>query len=392
MSTEVSAGLAVAPSVPPVAAPVVVPAAFAPRLLAWWDVHGRKNLPWQSQRTPYRVWLSEVMLQQTQVATATPYFLRFTQHYPDVAALAAAPLGDVLHLWAGLGYYARARNLHAAAKAVVADHAGKFPEDLEALQGLPGIGRSTAAAILSLAHNARHTILDGNVKRVLTRWAGVEGFPGLPAVERSLWALAESCTPPGRNADYTQAIMDLGATLCTRSRPACAICPLQEDCVARREQRQAYLPARKPPSTKARRVRRVVALVAVGPAGVWLEPRPAKGIWGGLWSLPEFADEAAAHAAHGFAKAAQLRRARTWGTVFHSFTHYDLELVPWVLPVKGQPQRAAGGVWYNGGPETRLGLPAPVEKLVSALLAAGLPGRPGRTSWAESPSMEGDEE
>ena len=389
MSTEAAAGLAVAPAVPPVVVPGVVPATFAPRLLAWWDVHGRKNLPWQSQRTPYRVWLSEVMLQQTQVATATPYFLRFTQHYPDVAALAAAPLGDVLHLWAGLGYYARARNLHAAAKAVVADHAGKFPEDLEALQGLPGIGRSTAAAILSLAHNTRHTILDGNVKRVLTRWAGVEGFPGLPAVERSLWALAESCTPPGRNADYTQAIMDLGATLCTRSRPACAICPLQEDCVARREQRQADLPARKPPSTKARRVRRVVALVAVGPAGVWLEPRPAKGIWGGLWSLPEFADEAAAHAAHGFAKAAQLRRARTWGTVFHSFTHYDLELVPWVLPVKGQPQRVAGGVWYNGGPETRLGLPAPVEKLVAALLEAGLPGRPGETGLEDT---EGDDE
>jgi A/G-specific adenine glycosylase len=387
MSTEVSAGLAVAPVVPP----MVVPATFAPRLLAWWDVHGRKNLPWQSQRTPYRVWLSEVMLQQTQVATATPYFLRFTQQYPDVQALAAAPLGDVLHLWAGLGYYARARNLHAAAQAVVKDHAGRFPEDLETLQSLPGIGRSTAAAILSLAHDTRHTILDGNVKRVLTRWAGVDGFPGLPAVERRLWALAEDCTPPARNADYTQAIMDLGATLCTRSRPACAICPLQEDCVARATQRQAELPARKPPATKARRVRRVVALVAVGPAGVWLEPRPGKGIWGGLWSLPEFADEAAVRAAHGFENAAQLRQARTWGTVFHSFTHYDLELVPWVLPVDGQPQRVAGGVWYNGGPETRLGLPAPVEKLVAALLEAGLPGQPGRMGRAESASMEGDE-
>jgi A/G-specific adenine glycosylase len=178
-------------------------------------------------------------------------------------------------------------------------------------------------------------------------------------------------TPPARNADYTQAIMDLGATLCTRSRPACAICPLQQDCVAYGTQRQAELPARKPPASKARRVRRVVALVAVGQAGVWLEQRPAKGIWGGLWSLPEFADEAAAQEAHGFAKAAQLRRARLWGTVFHSFTHYDLELVPWVLPVKGQPQRAAPGLWYNGAPEMRLGLPAPVEKLLAALLAAG---------------------
>ncbi len=367
----------------------IAPATFAPRLLAWWDVHGRKNLPWQSARTPYRVWLSEVMLQQTQVATATPYFLRFTQQYPDVAALAAAPLGDVLHLWAGLGYYARARNLHAAAKAVVADHAGKFPEDLEALQTLPGIGRSTAAAILSLAHNTRHTILDGNVKRVLTRWAGVEGFPGLPAVERSLWALAESCTPSARNADYTQAIMDLGATLCTRSRPACAICPLQQDCVAHSTQRQAELPVRKPAATKARRVRRVVALVAVGSAGVWLEQRPAKGIWGGLWSLPEFVDEAAALGEHGFAKAAQLRQARLWGTVFHSFTHYDLELVPWVLPVTGQPQRTPAGLWYNGAPEMRLGLPAPVEKLVAALLEAGPAGLPGA---ARRDSTEGEAE
>lgn len=345
---------------------------FAPRLLAWWDLHGRKQLPWQQNRTPYRVWLSEVMLQQTQVTTATPYFLRFTETYPTVQALAAAPLDDVLHLWAGLGYYARARNLHAAAQTVVTEYSGVFPTDLAGLQSLPGVGRSTAAAILSLAHDTRHTILDGNVKRVLARWVGIDGYPGLPAVERELWSLAETCTPAARNADYTQAIMDLGATLCTRARPACSLCPMREDCVARATGRQADLPAAKP-ATKSRRVRRVVALLAVGPKGVWLEQRPAKGIWGGLWSLPEFGDEAEARAGHGFADA-RLAEAMLWPMVFHAFTHYDLEILPWVLPVGGEGVRAvdgeaASGVWYNGAREARLGLPAPVERLVAAMLA-----------------------
>ncbi len=345
---------------------------FAVRLLGWWDRHGRKHLPWQQERTPYRVWLSEVMLQQTQVTTATPYFLRFMERYPGVAQLAAAPLDDVLHLWAGLGYYARARNLHAAAKVVVERHGGVFPADLDGLQSLPGVGRSTAAAILSLAHDARHTILDGNVKRVLARWAGIEGYPGLPAVERQLWALAEACTPSSRNADYTQAVMDLGATLCTRSRPACALCPLQEDCVAKATGRQSLLPMGKP-AAKIRRVRRVVAMVALSEAGVWLEQRPARGIWGGLWSLPEFADEEAAEAGHGFA-AASVTGARCWPVIEHAFTHYDLELLPWVLPVDGNAVRtvqdgASRGVWYNGAREARLGLPAPVERLVTAVLA-----------------------
>ncbi len=370
------------------------PTTFAPRLLAWWDVHGRKTLPWQQQRTPYRVWLSEVMLQQTQVSTATPYFLRFTAQFPEVQTLAAAPLDAVLHGWAGLGYYARARNLHAAAQAVVREGAGVFPETLDGLQALPGIGRSTAAAILSLAHDARHTILDGNVKRVLTRWAGLEGFPGLPAVERELWRLAEACTPQGRNADYTQAIMDLGATLCTRARPACALCPLQADCVAYLSQRQAELPTRRPAAKRARRVRRVVVLVAVSQDAVWLEARPAKGIWGGLWSFPEFADLTAAAELHGFASA-QPALARVWPTVLHSFTHYDLELVPWVLPVSAPasasasaPRQAASvppltgaepnGRWYpmrrTTAAKTRVGLPAPIERLIEAVADATAAG------------------
>lgn len=339
---------------------------FATRLLDWWDVHGRKTLPWQQQRTPYRVWLSEVMLQQTQVATAIPYYERFLARFPDVQALAGAPQDEVLHLWSGLGYYARARNLHAAAQAVVRDHAGAFPDDLDGLQSLPGIGRSTAAAVLSLAHDARHTILDGNVKRVLARWGGVDGYPGLPAVEKALWALAEANTPDERNADYTQAIMDLGATLCTRTRPACALCPVAADCVARATHRQAQLPAARP--AKARKTRQWHALVAVSEDAVWLEPRPTRGIWGGLWSFPELPDESAvreAAAAYGAAGT------QPWPPVFHAFTHFDLELVPWVLAVPGRPARPGveRGLWYNPSADDRVGLPAPVERLALAVLS-----------------------
>ena len=198
---------------------------FAERLLVWFDEHGRQNLPWQHPRSPYRVWLSEIMLQQTQVATVIPYFERFVDRFPDVAELAAAPADEVLKLWAGLGYYARARNLHRAAQCVRDEHGGLFPEDVEVLRTLPGIGRSTAGAILALSRGQRHAILDGNVKRVLARYHAVDGWPGESRVERVLWERAEAHTPVDRVDDYTQAIMDLGATLCRRSRPACALCP-----------------------------------------------------------------------------------------------------------------------------------------------------------------------
>jgi A/G-specific adenine glycosylase len=228
---------------------------FAPRLLRWFDVSGRHDLPWQHPRTPYRVWLSEIMLQQTQVKTVIPYFERFVEALPTLPALASASRDDVMALWSGLGYYARARNLQAAAQRCVELHGGELPRDIDALTALPGVGRSTAAAILSQAWGDRHAILDGNVKRVLTRYHGIEGYPGLPAVEKRLWSLAEAHLPATRMADYTQAQMDLGATLCTRSDPACVLCPLQDDCMARVEGRTADLPTPKPSKTAPQKAR-----------------------------------------------------------------------------------------------------------------------------------------
>jgi A/G-specific adenine glycosylase len=264
---------------------------FSDKLLTWHDTHGRKDLPWQKHSTAYRVWISEIMLQQTQVATVIPYYDRFMDRFPDLISLANAELDDVLHLWSGLGYYARARNLHKAAKSVRDDHGGVFPMEFEEVTALPGIGRSTAAAILALADNQHHAILDGNVKRVLTRYYMVEGWPGAPSVIQALWSLAEKLTPAQRVAQYTQAIMDLGATLCTRSRPACAICPLTADCQAHAANRQAEFPHRRP--KKKLPVRETTFVMMCDQAGqVMLERRPPSGIWGGLWGFPECPDDA----------------------------------------------------------------------------------------------------
>ncbi|MDQ1342721.1 MAG: A/G-specific adenine glycosylase, partial [Pseudomonadota bacterium] len=260
---------------------------FAPRLLAWFETDGRKDLPWQRDPDPYRVWVSEVMLQQTQVAAVIPYFEAFTRRFPDARSLAEARLDEVLHLWSGLGYYARARNLHRAAQAVIDRHSGNFPRDLESVMALPGIGRSTAGAILALSGGERHPILDGNVKRVLARQFGVEGYPGEAAVEACLWALAEACMPYGRLAEYTQAIMDLGATVCTRSRPACLLCPVNDSCVARIESREHQLPTPRPRAARPSRAAWLVVAMRGGHK-VLLERRPPSGIWGGLWGLPEF--------------------------------------------------------------------------------------------------------
>ncbi len=235
------------------------------------------------------------MLQQTQVATVIGYYDRFMQRFPDVRALAAAPVDEVLHLWTGLGYYARARNMHRAAQLIVAEHGGEFPQSIEAVQALPGIGRSTAGAILALSRSQRHPILDGNVKRVLARYFGIEGFPGEREVEKTLWSLADECTPTERVADYTQAIMDLGATLCVRSRPLCAACPLAEHCVARIEGRQSALPTARPKKIRPQRTAYVVLMVRDDGA-VLLERRPPAGIWGGLWTLPQFDEREAAQA------------------------------------------------------------------------------------------------
>jgi A/G-specific adenine glycosylase len=260
-----------------------LPRSFAARLIAWQRTHGRRDLPWQGTRDPYRIWLSEVMLQQTQVATVIPYYQRFLAALPDVASLAAAPTERVLELWSGLGYYRRAHLLHRAAVTLVAEHGGEFPGDAAAVARLPGIGRSTAAAIAAFAFGARGAILDGNVQRVLARHAAIAGFPGQAEVKRALWRRAEALLPRSGIEIYTQALMDLGATVCLRTAPRCAACPVAGDCVARRENRIAELPTPRPRKTLPQRALTVLLLERQGE--VLLEKRPATGVWAGLWSL-----------------------------------------------------------------------------------------------------------
>ena len=342
---------------------------FADQVLAWFDQHGRKDLPWQHDTSPYRVWVSEIMLQQTQVRTVIPYYQRFMQRFPDVQALAEAPIDEVLHLWTGLGYYARARNLHRAAQQVCTEHGGVFPRSLEALQGLPGIGRSTAGAILGIAFGEWAAILDGNVKRVLARYHAVAGWPGDTAVHRQLWAFAEKHTPQARVADYTQAMMDLGATLCTRSRPRCTECPLQAGCSALAQGRQADFPGKKP--RKALPVRSTVFLVLRDTQGhVLLQQRPPSGIWGGLWCFPELPSlqvapdwclEQLGHAARSLESGAAFR---------HTFSHYHLDIQPLYAQLDAQPEAimdAGDRLWYNVQRPPEIGLAAPVARLLASL-------------------------
>ncbi len=333
------------------------PELFAHALLQWFDVHGRKNLPWQRDPTPYRVWVSEVMLQQTQVATVIPYFERFMARFPTVAALAPAAEDEVLHLWTGLGYYARARNLLACARVLLAAHAGEFPAELTDVMALPGIGRSTAGAILALSRGERQPILDGNVKRVLARVFGIAGDPSSAPVLALLWERAEACTPAVRISAYTQAIMDLGATVCTRARPACTVCPMNGICVAAREGRQAELPGGK--QRRERRSREATLLIAQRGSGtlraILLERRPAPGIWGGLWSPPQFESEAAALAWCRQELGEPLAAAQRLAAIDHAFTHFDLRLNPVCVRCGGGASRASrvggggeGAVRANG--------------------------------------------
>ena len=343
---------------------------FSDRLLAWFDNHGRHDLPWQHPRTPYRVWLSEIMLQQTQVATVIPYFERFLQAFPTLPDLAAADEDAVMAQWAGLGYYARARNLHAAARRCVEVHGGELPRDFDAMHALPGIGRSTAGAILSQAWNDRFPILDGNVKRVLARFHGVEGFPGLPAVEKQLWALAQAhvdTVPACRLADYTQAQMDFGATLCTRSKPACAICPMQDDCVARCEGRIDVLPTPKPGKVIPERSA-VFLLLRNARGELLLHKRPPTGIWASLWSLPQADDLEQARSWFDGHLQGDFEAAEALPDLLHVFTHYRLHMQPLAIaPVAAG--RALGDNanlrWVTSGELATLGLPAPIRKLLS---------------------------
>ncbi len=341
--------------------------AFSRAVLAWFDEYGRKHLPWQQQISSYRVWISEIMLQQTQVSTVIPYFERFMQRFPAVEQLAAADEDEVLHLWTGLGYYARARNLHKAAKQIVS--AGEFPKGQNALEQLPGIGRSTAGAISAIAQGERAAILDGNVKRVLCRYQAIDGWPGQTSVTKQLWQLAEQCTPDQRFADYTQAMMDLGATLCTRSKPQCERCPLQQDCIAHRGGTQTEYPNRKPASQKPLRHTRMLMLVNEQ-GNVLLHKRPPTGIWGGLWSLPELnADtDPVEHAALHWQL--QINEAEIWQNFVHTFSHYQLQITP-LKSLLARPAHSimeqGSWLWYNMQHPQELGLAAPVKKLLQRL-------------------------
>jgi A/G-specific adenine glycosylase len=344
--------------------------AVAPALIAWHARQGRHDLPWQTDRTPYRVWVSEIMLQQTQVTTVIPYYTRFMQRFPDVRALADAPIDDVLHLWTGLGYYARARNMHRSAVVVRDELGGKFPDTFEAVASLPGIGRSTAGAILALSQGQRFPILDGNVKRVLSRYFGVEGSAMERAVSERLWQLADACTPAQAVDVYTQAIMDLGATVCTRRKPLCAYCPLSEGCVARQTGRQHELPSPRP--ARERRLRKVFMLVAVRDDGsVLLERRPESGVWGGLWCLPEFDTSTAASSYIQQSLAKVQDEPRALSLVEHAFTHFDLVITPLLARCVGNAgvMDASQNVWYNTRAPARIGLPAPVKTLLEGLAA-----------------------
>lgn len=335
---------------------------FAGQLLYWFDQHGRHDLPWQKPRSPYQVWVSEIMLQQTQVQTVIPYFERFMRAFPDVTALARAEQTDVLAHWAGLGYYARGRNLHRAAQIIQQQYAGVFPDDMERIQALPGIGRSTAAAILSQAFDQPHAILDGNVKRVLTRFYGIEGWPGTKSIETLLWQKAEALLPESRFADYTQAIMDLGATLCKRTRPACELCPVHAQCQAALNSMVERIPTPKPKKNLPNKQRWF--LIMLNDSGqVAFYKRPEQGIWGGLYSLPEFDDKNQLMLA-----GVELNSLLEWEKVSHCFSHYRLTLHPVVAKkALGVNEVNDDLIWMQPAQALALGLPAPIKKIIKKL-------------------------
>ena len=344
------------------------PRSFSDRLLAWWDVHGRKHLPWQQDRAPYRIWVAEVMLQQTQVDVVVPYFQRFMARFPSVGTLAEAELDDVLHLWSGLGYYARARNLHRAAGVVAREHGGVFPRSPEEIAALPGVGRSTAAAIAAQAFGERAAILDGNAKRVYARHWRVSGAASSATTANALWEHAESCTPTRRVADYTQAIMDLGATVCVRRSPRCGACPLHHTCAGRAAGDAERFP--EPAVRRARRIeRRRFFVLADAHGACFVERRPNAGIWGGLWSPPErpAAMSAKAFLASVGCDAGLVRRTSIAPSFKHGFTHFDLDVRPVYVWLKQRPAELSGdGAWIALG-EHRLGLSAVAARLLAAV-------------------------
>ena len=341
--------------------------AFTDRLLVWYDRHGRKDLPWQRDRSAYGIWISEIMLQQTQVSTVIPYFHRFMERFPDIASLAAATVDEVLHCWTGLGYYARARNLHKTARLVVERHGGRFPCDYETVQALPGIGASTAGAILAFAFGQRRVILDGNVKRVLARYHAIEGWPGKRDVATRLWALADRHTPRTSVRAYTQAIMDLGATVCRRTRPDCAHCPVRRYCRARVLGAPQRYPATRPRRSLPTRTTLMI-MIQDGGGRVLLQRRPPAGVWGGLWGFPECAaDDIGAWCQQ--ALGLRLERVTPWPPLHHTFSHFHLQITPVAARVAGSSQVMENPemVWYNPNQPDERGFAAPVRRLLQQL-------------------------
>lgn len=342
-------------------------ARFAGKLISWQKRHGRHDLPWQNTRDPYAIWVSEIMLQQTQVATVIPYYPRFLKRFPDIATLAASPLDEVLRLWSGLGYYSRARNLHRAAQVVVNDHGGRFPPDYEHALQLPGIGRSTAAAICVFAFGARRAILDGNVKRVLARCFGIDGYPGDKRVEEALWRRADELLPLKNIGTYIQALMDLGAGVCTRRQPQCAACPLNSGCVAYRDGLTHRLPVAKPKKVLPRK--ETVMLVLHRAGEVLLEKRPESGIWGGLWCFPELARGGDIEEICVKRFGARVTRLAPLPVLEHGFTHFRLSITPQRLRVTTLAPGAAepGHIWLTIEQAKAAAIPVPVKRILAHL-------------------------
>lgn len=345
---------------------------FDQKILKWFDKHGRTDLPWQINPSPYRVWISEIMLQQTQVTTVIPYFLRFLQRFPDINTLALAPLDAVLELWTGLGYYSRARNCHKTAIIIHTQYHNRMPATLEALMALPGIGRSTAGAILALSFQKQYPILDGNVKRVLCRYYAIQGWPGIPAIAQQLWNFSEKLTPKKRVHHYTQAMMDLGATLCKRSKPNCPACPLKRSCKAYQNDTVAHYPESKPKKDKP--LKKSTLLMLRNSTGhILLEQRPSSGIWGGLWSFPEH-DLQSLDALTTWVKQQfhySVTHLTPWKPFRHSFTHFDLDIYPVEIEIKIMRQATIKNTphhyWHPVGSPLNRGVSTPIKRLLTML-------------------------
>lgn len=342
--------------------------AFSQRVLAWYDKFGRKTLPWQYQLSPYRVWVSEIMLQQTQVATVIPYFERFIKRYPNAKTLAKSSTDEVLHYWTGLGYYSRARHLHHAAQIIVNEHAGKFPENYDEILALPGIGRSTAGAICAISLSQRHAILDGNVKRVLARFQAVAGWPNQPQVHELLWQYADHYTPTKRVRDYTQAMMDLGALICTQRQPDCQNCPLSDRCLAFKNNEINQYPGKKPPKVKP--IKQSYFLIFKSKRNqFYLRLRPSHGIWGGLYGFPEclVSDDLVAYAESELGIA--LKKWQNLPSFRHTFTHFHLDLQPILIDhdAKQQKLNMQNALWYDPLDPPSVGISAPVKKILQSL-------------------------